>query len=96
MRRHFLKALSVLPAVATLEAMTPSISVSSSPYAINWQIKENVFVGNEQVRVDLKKLIGIVRSSGDRGYLPIETLGAGNPKEKVPAFFREVRAALAS
>jgi len=46
------------------------------------------------VKVDLGKLIRIIRESGYRGYLPIETLGAGDPKEKVPVFVKEVRAAL--
>jgi len=67
---------------------------SAAPYAVNWQIKENVFVGEEQVKVDLPKLVKIIRASGYRGYLPIETLGAGDPKVKVPAFLDEVRKAL--
>jgi sugar phosphate isomerase/epimerase len=66
----------------------------AAPYAINWQIKENVFIGANQVKVDLERLIGVIRASGYRGYLPIETLGAGDPKEKVTVFLKEVRAAL--
>lgn len=64
----------------------------AAPYAINWQIKENVFVGTEQVKVDLGKLMKIIRNCGYRGYLPIETLGAGDPKVKVRAFLEYVRA----
>jgi sugar phosphate isomerase/epimerase len=67
----------------------------AAPYAINWQVKENIFIGADQVKVDLKKLVGIIRGVGYRGYLPIETLGAGDPKEKVPAFLKLVREALA-
>ncbi|MCX6134354.1 MAG: sugar phosphate isomerase/epimerase [Ignavibacteriales bacterium] len=67
---------------------------ATAPYAVNWQIKENVFVGEEQVKVDLPKLLKIIRSSGYRGYLPIETLGEGDPKIKVPRFLEEVRTAL--
>lgn len=66
----------------------------AAPFAINWQIKENIFIGNDQVKIDLGKLMKIIRESGYRGYLPIETLGAGDPKVKVPAFLKEVRAAL--
>ena len=66
----------------------------AAPYAVNWQVKENVFIGNDQVKIDLPRLMKIIRASGYRGYLPIETLGAGDPKEKVPAFLKEVRAAL--
>jgi sugar phosphate isomerase/epimerase len=66
----------------------------AAPFAINWQIKENVFIGTEQVRVDLMRLVRAIMECGYRGYLPIETLGAGDPKVKVPAFLREVRSAL--
>jgi hypothetical protein len=66
----------------------------AAPFAVNWQIKENVFVGEEQVKVDLPKLVKIIRASGYCGYLPIETLGASDPKVKVPAFLDEVRKAL--
>lgn len=67
-----------------------------APYAATWQIKENVFVNGNEVKTDLEKIIQIVRQSGYRGYLPIETLGAGDPRVKVPRFLAEVRAALAS
>jgi sugar phosphate isomerase/epimerase len=66
----------------------------AAPFAINWQIKENVSIGTEQVRVDLMRLVRAIMECGYRGYLPIETLGAGDPKVKVPAFLREVRSAL--
>ncbi|HCA81808.1 MAG TPA: sugar phosphate isomerase/epimerase [Bacteroidetes bacterium] len=66
----------------------------AAPYAINWQIKESVYIGDNPSNVDLGKLAKIIRDSGYRGYLPIETLGAGDPKVKVPAFLKEVRAAL--
>jgi sugar phosphate isomerase/epimerase len=67
---------------------------AAAPYAVNWQIKENVFIGEEQVKVDLSKLLKIIRVSGYRGYLPIETLGEGDPKVKVPKFLEEVRTAM--
>ena len=40
-------------------------------------------------------MIRIIRGSGYRGYVPIETLGAGDPKEKVRRFLGEVRTAFA-
>lgn len=43
-------------------------------YAVNWQIKENLQSTLESPRVDLNKLLKIIRLSGYRGYLPIETL----------------------
>jgi sugar phosphate isomerase/epimerase len=64
-------------------------------YAVNWQIKENMYVNGTEQKTDLKKIFGIVKASGYKGYLPIETLGAGDPFEKVPKFYKEVKAALA-
>jgi len=79
------------------------------PYAVNFQIKESPFGVLSRVRIDLKRLMKIIDESGYRGYLPIETLGdkvkKGEPKPKipfrpydpyklVPAFFKEVKAAI--
>jgi sugar phosphate isomerase/epimerase len=63
-------------------------------YAVNWQVKENIFVDGVEVKTDLKRLFKIVKESGYRGSLPIETLGKGNPKEKVSKFLKEVQQAL--
>jgi sugar phosphate isomerase/epimerase len=63
-------------------------------YAINWQLKENVFVNGAEEPTDLKKTIDIIKASGYRGYLPIETLGKGDPKIKVPVFIEKVTKAL--
>ncbi len=64
------------------------------PYAVNWQVKENVYPGGKEEKVDLKKLFSLVYASGYRGYLPVETLGPGDPFEKVPVFLKEVKEAL--
>lgn len=64
------------------------------PNAINWQIKENVFVRDEATPTDLPKLFAIIRRGGYRGYIPLETLGAGDPREKMPRFLARVREAL--
>lgn len=66
----------------------------AAPYAVNWQIKENIFVAGEQVRTDLRKIVKILREAGYRGYLPIETLGPGDPKVKVPRLLEELQSAL--
>ena len=63
-------------------------------YAVNWQIKENIFENNVEVKTDLKKLFKIIKGSGYRGYIPIETLGKGDPKVKVAQFIEEVREAM--
>lgn len=64
------------------------------PYAVNWQVKENIFVDGKEEKTDLKKLFKIIKASDYRGYLPIETLGKGDPNEKVARFIEEVREAL--
>lgn len=66
------------------------------PYAVNWQVKENIFVNGQEEKTDLKKLFNIIKASGYRGYIPIETLGKGDPNEKVPRFMAEVKNAMKS
>ena len=70
-----------------------------APYAVNWQIKQSPFGEESAIPTDLVKLMKIVRASGYRGYLPIETL---SPKDKVydpyravPAFLKQLRDAIA-
>jgi sugar phosphate isomerase/epimerase len=61
-------------------------------YAVNWQLKENVNHFGIQKPVDLAKLMPLIRESDYQGYLPIETLGPGDPFEKVTRFLARVRA----
>jgi hypothetical protein len=68
---------------------------STARYAVNWQIKEKIFVNGREENPDLGKIMGIIKASGYRGYLPIETLGSEDPKVKVPLFLAKVRKALA-
>lgn len=75
------------------------------PYAVNFQLKESPIDARSPVKTDLKRLMKIVKDSGYRGYLPIETLEIkGNPRPVpdipydphtlVPAFFKKVKAAM--
>ena len=66
----------------------------TAKYAINWQLKENVFINGVEQPADLERIITSIKASGYRGYVPIETLGPGDPKIKVPAFLEKVRKAL--
>lgn len=76
----------------------------AAPYAVNWQIKQSPLGVEKEAEAptDLKRLMRIIRDSGYRGYLPIETLsqrGGGqvyDPYTVVPKFLGEVRAALAA
>jgi sugar phosphate isomerase/epimerase len=65
-------------------------------YAISWQLKEKVFINDTQVDTDYSKVIDIVRKCGYRGYLPLETLGEGDPAAKVEVLFKKVKAVLKS
>lgn len=62
------------------------------PYAVSWQLKENVTYGTKATKTDLGKLKAIIDRAGYRGFLPIETLGPGDAKTKVAKFLGEVRA----
>lgn len=59
--------------------------------AVTWQIKENVWIERKETPVDLEKLFSLIKKAGYRGYLPIETLGTGDPYQKVPRLLNEVR-----
>lgn len=62
----------------------------NSKYAISWQLKEKVFINDTQVETDYSKIIAIVRQCGYRGFLPLETLGEGDPYIKVEALLKKV------
>jgi len=64
---------------------------ATAKYAITWQMKEKVFVNDTQVESDYNKIIDIVKNCGYRGYLPLETLGAGDPYKKVEALYSKVK-----
>ena len=57
-------------------------------HAVTWQIKENVWVDGKEQHTDFTKLFKIIKEAGYRGYLPLETLGEGDPYQKVPILLR--------
>jgi sugar phosphate isomerase/epimerase len=71
-----------------------------APYAVNWQIKETVGSSTESSRTDMKKLLTIIRQSGYRGFLPIETLSMRrkdyDPHVEVARMLTELREAMAA
>ena len=69
---------------------------STIPLAVNWQIKENIFENGIEKKVDLTKLFNLIKNSTYKGFIPIETLGKGDPNIKVAAFKKEVDFALSS
>jgi len=64
---------------------------ANSKYAISWQLKEKVFINETQVDTDYSRIMAIVRECGYRGFLPLETLGEGDPVTKVEALFNKVQ-----
>jgi sugar phosphate isomerase/epimerase len=66
-----------------------------APHAYTWQLKELVYRGTREEKTDVARVVRIIREAGYRGYVPIETLGPGNAREKVRRFLDEVRTALA-
>jgi sugar phosphate isomerase/epimerase len=70
-----------------------------APYAVNWQIKETTASRLDSPRIDLSRLVTILRQSGYRGYVPIETLAMGrkdyDPFAEVAGLLSALRAALA-
>jgi sugar phosphate isomerase/epimerase len=63
---------------------------ANSKYAITWQMKEKVFIRENQVDTDFGKIRDIIVKCGYRGYLPLETLGEGDPYQKVSELYKRV------
>jgi sugar phosphate isomerase/epimerase len=61
------------------------------PYACTWQVKEDVWYGEKRTPIDLRRLKAIIDRTGYRGFLPVEALGRGDPKEVVTKFLKQVR-----
>lgn len=64
-------------------------------FACTWQIKELLYRRGREEKTDLRRVFGILKAAGYRGYAPLETLGPGEPREKVRRFLAEARDALA-
>jgi sugar phosphate isomerase/epimerase len=63
-------------------------------HVVNWQIKESVLINGEEKEIDLDKLMAIIKSSAYQGYLPIETLGQGDPKPSVDTMLTKLKKAI--
>ena len=64
------------------------------PYTVNFQLKESVFGAKSTVKIDLQKIMDILKKSNYRGYVPLETLSAaGGNKNKTAASSNEKRPA---
>ncbi len=80
--------------IGSLREADPYVEVEKLvPYAVGWQLKESVWYGRKEVPTDVGRIKTIIDKAGYRGFLPIETLGAGDPREKVTRFLADVRRA---
>lgn len=64
-------------------------------HAVNWQIKEKIFVNGIEVDTDIPRVMNIIKASAYNGYLPIETLGPGDPKVKISSLLEKLKKAMA-
>jgi sugar phosphate isomerase/epimerase len=71
----------------------------AAPYAVNWQIKQSAFGAASDVPLDMIRLMKIIRKSGYRGYIPLETLSTPgkeyDPFTVVPQYIAMIRDAIA-
>jgi len=87
--------LGLILDTGSYRVLDPYEEISKSvKYTVNWQIKEKIFINGAEQDTDLEKLIGIIKSSGYKGYLPIETLGDGDPKIKIITLFEKLEKAI--
>lgn len=66
------------------------------PFATNWQVKESVIDNSSFEKADYERIMQIIKRSGYRGYIPIETIkmdNTYNPFTGVPQMLKELRAA---
>ncbi len=72
----------------------------AAPYAVNWQIKQSAFGAASDVPLDMIRLLKIIRKSGYRGYIPLETLSTAgkdyDPFKVVPQYMDMIRKAIAA
>lgn len=64
------------------------------PYAASWQLKEIIWQSGEPGPVDMLKIRDLLQRTNYQGFLPIETLGEGDPKVKVRHRVAELRKAM--
>jgi sugar phosphate isomerase/epimerase len=63
------------------------------PYAVSWQIKEEVARNGKPEPVDLSRIKALIDAHGYRGYVPFEALGPGDARPRIKTFLAKIRAA---
>jgi sugar phosphate isomerase/epimerase len=63
-----------------------------APYAVTVQIKSEIHrTGQKKEEADLKKLTGLLRSAGYRGYVALEYEAKEEPKKAVPGILEKLK-----
>jgi sugar phosphate isomerase/epimerase len=82
--------------IGSLHAADPYAEIEKLvPYAVSWQIKEQVNPNDKPEPTDLARIKAIIDRSGYRGYVPFEALGPGDPTLRIVAFLEKIRRAFA-
>ncbi len=63
-------------------------------YAVNWQVKEFVTIDGQPSDPDYIAIMKIIKDNGYTGYLPLETLGEGDPFDKLDILKKKVTQAM--
>jgi len=63
------------------------------PYAVSWQIKEEVARNGKPEAVDLARIKALIDAHGYRGYVPFEALSPGDARPRIKAFLAKIRTA---
>lgn len=62
-----------------------------APYALNVQIKTDIFRNNQREDTDLERVLAILKSAGYRGYIVLEYESSEDPRTAVPKHLQTLR-----
>lgn len=63
----------------------------TAPWAVNVQVKIEVFVDGEKVLADLSRFRDIIVGSGYRGWVALEYEGSGDPFKECPGYLKRLK-----
>jgi sugar phosphate isomerase/epimerase len=80
--------------IGSLRSGDPYVEIEKLlPYAVSWQIKEEVARNGKPEPVDLPRIKALIDVHGYRGYVPFEALDPGDARPRIKAFLARIRAA---
>jgi sugar phosphate isomerase/epimerase len=66
-----------------------------APYAVNVQVKTEIFPGGKKQEADLPRLVKLLREAKYQGYVALEYEAAKDPRREVPLYVEALRKLLA-